>query len=394
MTDRVALGDPPPARSRHAGRRSAVALVDGLVVAGTAGGRVRAFGQALAERWATDSRDASVVAAVPFAGGVAVGERGPRGGVELYDATGRRRWRHETAAEVGQATTETRFQLPVVAAVATGERRLYAAARRYERDGDERRFESRVYAFAPDGSVAWTHAADASPVALSVRDDRVAVAYNRCPGGHDVGLVILDDDGAVRCRWDPPGDGTRRVGDVALLDDGAAVASHADKRGYRLGPDGAVRWRVDLGTETVVGGERVYAYPNHAAAVGGTVAFVTGNTYPVEGRETEARHPNEHAVAGCRRGERRWTASVGGFASGVAAGDETLAVPGAQHFRDRDAAVHGLRTFGPDGPRATVETEGVVTAVAADEERVAAVEEPVVYHDEGVERGAYRLLVE
>jgi hypothetical protein len=31
--------------------------------------------------------------------------------------------------------------------------------------------------------------------------------------------------------------------------------------------------------------------------------------------------------------------------------------------------------------------------VAAADGRIAAVEEPVVYHDEGVERGAYRLFV-
>ncbi|MFC6770525.1 transcriptional regulator, partial [Halorubrum pallidum] len=54
--------------------------------------------------------------------------------------------------------------------------------------------------------------------------------------------------------------------------------------------------------------------------------------------------------------------------------------------------VHGLRLFdAATGPETSLETDGVVTAVALDGDAFAAVEEPVVYHDEGTERGTYRL---
>ncbi len=389
------LGEVPPARSRHSGRRSAVALAGDTIVVGTADGRVRAFDPDLSEHWRAGGEGGAVVAAEPFDGGVAVGGRGTAGAIRLYDRSGNRRWRYETARELGPPTKESRFFLPFVAGLAADSDRLYAAARRYERVSGERSFESAVYAFEPGGGLVWLYRTDASPISLDVHDDRLAVAYNRCPGDHSAGLVVLDaDTGQVRHTWDPPGDGQRRVGDVSLLAEGAAVASHADYRGYRLGPDGIDRWRADLATPTAVGDERLYAYPNHVHATGAGVVFVTGNSYPTEGRETEGLHPDEHTAFGYGPdGKRRWTADVGGFAGGVAADGTTVAVPGAQQFRTRDPEAHGLRLFDAvDGPQEAVRTEGVVTAAALADGTVVGVEEPVVYHDEGVERGAYRLL--
>jgi hypothetical protein len=58
----------------------------------------------------------------------------------------------------------------------------------------------------------------------------------------------------------------------------------------------------------------------------------------------------------------------------------------------RDASDHGFSVFDvADGHVGTVGVDGVVTAVDADTDTTAAVEEPVVYHDEGTEHGAYRL---
>ncbi|MFB6157927.1 MAG: PQQ-binding-like beta-propeller repeat protein, partial [Haloferacaceae archaeon] len=339
--------------------------------------------------------DAALVAATPFADGVAVGERGPAGTVRLHDAaTGAIRWRHATAAEVGEPARDARFQLPFVASLDAADGRLFAAARRYERGDDGRTFESAVYAFDADGTVAWTVRADASPIAVDADADRVAVAYNRCPGDHDHGLVVLDAaTGDERWRWDPGNAGQRRVGDVSLVGGGAVVASHGDYRGYRLDAGGDVRWRVDLATPTAVGDETLYAYPNHVHATDAGAVFVTGNSYPEEGRETDGLHPDEHSAFGhAPDGTRRWRAPVEGFAGGVGADGDRVAVPGAQHFRRRDPDAHGLRTVDArEGPRDEVATDGVVTAAAVAGDRVAAVEEPVVYHDEGVERGAYRL---
>jgi outer membrane protein assembly factor BamB len=383
------LGAVDPARSRHAGRRSAVVVCDGPVV-GTAGGAVRAFWADLEERWRVPG-EASLVAATPFDGGVAVGERGPAGEVRLVDEDGVR-WRYRTADDVGDATKESRFQLPFVAALATDGDYLYATARRYERRDGDRHFESAVYAFDPGGGVAWRVHADASPISLATDGDRVAVAYNRCPGDHDRGLVVLDAaSGGVRWTWDPGIDGGRRVGDVSLVGGRVAVASHGDYRGYLLA-DGAERWRVPLGRTSEVDGERVYAYPNHVHATREGVLFVTGNTYPEEGRETAARHPGEHTATAVRDGDLAWTADLGGFVTGLGVDGTTVAVPCAQHFRDRDADGHGLSVFDlGEGRCRRLDTAGVVTAAAVADGRVAAVEEPVVYHDEGVERGAYRL---
>ncbi|RDI70264.1 outer membrane protein assembly factor BamB family protein [Halopelagius longus] len=396
----VELGEVTPARSRHAGRRSAVELRDELLVVGTAAGDVLAYDRStLDERWSAETRSesASVVSAASFGDGVAVGERGPEGRIRVYDAaTGERRWTYDTAADVGTPQKESRFFLPFVADVASGGDRLYVAARRYERDGDRRSFSSAVYAFDVEGEAVWTYETDASPISIDADGRRLGIAYNRCPGAHQHGLVVLDaETGEVRWEWDPGTDGQRRVGDVSLVDDGAVVASHGDYRGYRLGRGGAEEWRVDVATPTTVGDETLYAYPNHAHATSEGVVFVTGNTYSTEGRETESLHPREHTAVGYTPdGERAWTASVGGFASELGTAGGRVAVPGAQHFRTRDADVHGLRLFGTDaGPETSLETDGVVTAVALDGEAFAAVEEPVVYHDDGAERGTYRVLL-
>ncbi|MEF8871237.1 MAG: PQQ-binding-like beta-propeller repeat protein [Haloarculaceae archaeon] len=406
MSERTArwtapLGAVDPAGSRHQGRRSAVALTDDSVVAGTAGGDIIAFertnGQ---ERWrATESVKSSVVSAVPFDGGVVVGERGPAGAVRAYDADGTERWRVETADDVGDPQKETRFFLPFVVAIATAGDRCYVAARRYERrsdrpDGERRHFESVMYAFEGDGTEAWRYATDASPISLAAGDERVAVAYNRCPGEYQHGLAVLNAaDGSERMLWDPGTDGQRRVGDVALLDDGLVLCSHGDYRGYRLDSDGSVRWHVDLATPIERGDDIVYAYPNHVHATDAGVVFVAGNTYPEEGRETDQRHPNEHTAIGyTAAGERRWEASVEGFASGLGTAGNSVAVPSAQNFRRRDPDTHGCRVFDVrEGVTETLDTAGVVTAAATDGETVAAIEEPVVYHDDGENRGAYRL---
>ena len=397
------LGEIPPARSRQQGRRSAVTLADEVAVVGTVDGDLLGFDVDSAgppvHRWhnGTDG-DPSVVATLPFDGGVVVGERSARGAVRVHGADGSIRWQYDTRTDVGPPQEETRFLLPFVAGLASDGDRLYAAARRYERrpdgDGSDRQFESVVYAFDGDGTVDWRYRTDASPISLSVRDGRLAVAYNRCPGDHQHGLVVLDTEGGTpRWMWDPGTEGQRRVGDVALLDEGAVCTSHGDYCGYRLGADGGQRWRHPLATPREVDGETVYAYPNHVHATPTGAVFVTGNTYPEEGRETAARHPNEHTAVGVSLdGPKRWSAPVGGFASGLGADGDRLAVPGAQHFRDRDADRHGLRIFDVEsGHVATLDTDGIVTAAAVDGDTVVAVEEPVVYHDEGRERGAYRL---
>jgi outer membrane protein assembly factor BamB len=396
----VGLGDVPPARSRHAGRRSAVTLLEELVVTGTATGDVVAHDRTtLDERWrgGTDAEMASVVAAEPFGDGVAVGERSSEGTIRFYDQeTGELRWQYATATDLGTPQKSSRFFLPFVADIETDGDRLYVASRRYERDGDRRSFTSVVYAFDEAGDVVWTHDTDASSISLDIEGRRLAVAYNRCPGSHQHGLVVLDaETGAVRYEWDPGTGGQRRVGDVSLVEDGVVVASHGDYCGYRLRDGGAERWCVDLGTPAMVDDETLYAYPNHVHATGHGAVFVTGNTYSTEGRETASLHPREHTAFGYTPdGECAWTASVGGFASELGAGGDRVAVPGAQHFRTRNAEVHGLRIFGTEtGPETALETDGIVTAVALDGESFAAVEEPVVYHDEGEKRGTYRLLL-
>lgn len=396
----VDLGGVTPARSRHAGRRSAVELIDGLVIAGTATGDVLAADRAtLDERWRakTETERTAVVSAAAFGDGVAVGERGPEGAVRWYDvATGDLRWKYATAADVGSPRKPSRFFLPFVVDVTADGDRLYVASRRYERDGERRSFTSVVYAFDERGEVVWASETDASPISVDVDGRRLAVAYNRCPGSHQHGLVVLDaETGSVRWEWDPGTDGQRRVGDASLVEGGVVVASHGDYRGYRLDDGGTEQWHVDLAMPTVVDGETLYAYPNHVHATAEGVTFVTGNTYSTDGRETESLHPHEHTAFGYTvDGEGVWTASVGGFASGLGVDGDRVAVPGAQHFRTREADVHGVCVFETgSGARTDVETDGVVTAVALDGETVAAIEEPVVYHDDGTERGTYRLLV-
>ncbi|MDY6818488.1 MAG: PQQ-binding-like beta-propeller repeat protein [Halobacteriales archaeon] len=396
----IELDEIPPARSRHAGRRSTVELADRLVVVGTTTGEVHAYDRtSLEERWRAHpgTESTAVVSAVSFGDSVVVGERGPAGALRCYDIdTGDQRWRYATATDVGTPQKPSRFFRPFVVDLTTGGDRLYAAARRYERDGDTRSFTSVVYALNESGDIVWTYETDASPISLDVCGHRLGIAYNRCPGIHQRGLVVLDTEtGTERYDWDPGTDGQRRVGDVSLVGDDVVVTSHGDYRGYRLRDGGSKQWSVDLATPVTIDGEAVYAYPNHVHATADRVFFLTGNTYSTDGRETGALHPDEHTAFGYTQdGRCMWTASVGGFANDLGVDGEHVAVPGAQHFRTRDVDVHGLRLIDTKtGSNRTLKTDGIVTAVTLDGERFAAVEEPVVYHDDGEQRGAYRVVV-
>jgi len=411
---RISLGEIDPARSRHMWTRSAVDIDGDQVVVGQWDGTITAFEtDSLEARW-TSSHPDHVVGVAHFEGietlgdgnetgkQVAVAGRGESGTIAAYDAdSGDRHWSYETAADIGEPTSDRMFELPYVVclepAAPDSELAVYAAARRYERDGDRRRWHSTIYAFAPDGTVRWRYETDASPIALDLDDrgERLAVGYNRCPGAADTGLVVLEADiGSPLWTWDPGTEGERRVGDVAFDGDTLAVSSHGDKRGYLLGPRGAERWIVDLAVETEIGGELLYAYPNHTYANDGKFAFVTGNTYAADRRETESRHPNEHRIAVFDDGTLTWEASVGGFVHGLAADSETVVTPCAQNFRVRDPETHAVRRFDLEsGPTETVPFEGVVTAAAIDGGRVAVIEEPVAYHDDCVVRGEHALSV-
>ena len=391
---RIDLGGLDPCGSRQAGRRSGVTLTEEGPVVGLADGSARAFDDDGDERWRVDG-EGSAITLVPFADGVLIGERSGRGGIRFL-SEGSERWRHDAADVVGGPTKDTRFFLPMIVDATVSGRTAYVAARRYERRNDERAFESAVYAIAPDGTVRWRYDADASPIALAPIGDGVAVAYNRCPGTHDDGLVVVGPGGGERWTWDPSteieGEATRRVGDVATVGESVVATSHADYRGYRL-RDGDPAWGVDLGTPRPDGDE-VYTYPNHVVATDAGVVFVTGNSFPEEGRETDERHPNEQTAFGYTPdGDRRWRAEVGGFSHGIAADGDRIIAPVAQHFRDRDPSVHGVRLFDVvDGPVGSRPTEGVCTAAAIRGGRRAIVEEPVEYHDgDGGVRGRYAL---
>ncbi|MBZ6493591.1 PQQ-binding-like beta-propeller repeat protein [Natrinema longum] len=406
----VPLGEIETARSRHMWTRSAVEVAESgnLVVTGEWDGTVTARdADSLEARWTVEHPDHAVGIASLEGGSsddgdetIVVAGRGESGTIAAYDAaTGDRRWRYDTVEDLGEAVKDTVFYLPYVVALESGaDGRLYAAARRYERDGEIRRWHSTVYAFAADGSVRWTAETDASPIALDLDADgeRLAVGYNRCMGDHDTGLVVLEAaSGDPLWSWDPGTEGDRRVGDVSFDGESIAVSSHGDKRGYLLGPGGAERWRVDLAVETELEDETLYAYPNHAYADDGRVAFVTGNTYAVESRETERRHPNEHRIAAFDAdGALLWDDEVRGFVHGLAADGGRLVAPCAQNFRVRDPDTHAVRWFDLEsGASATERLDGIATAAAVEGETVAAIEEPVAYHDEGETRGEYALRV-
>ncbi|MEY7850950.1 PQQ-binding-like beta-propeller repeat protein [Natrarchaeobius sp. A-rgal3] len=398
---RVSLGEIDSARSRHMWTRSSVHLTDDLVVVGRWNGTVSAYDRdSLTERWALD-HPGSATGLDAVGDLLVVAGRGESGTVAAYDLeSGERRWSYETAADVGEPERDDRFARPYVVSLATDADRevVYAAARRYERNGQDRRWHSTVYALEFDGRVRWRYETDASPIALALDDagNRLAVGFNRCLGDHDIGLVVLESEtGEPRWQWDPGTDGDRRVGDVAFDGDRLGVASHGDKRGYLLGPGGEKRWQVDLAVETEIGEETLYAYPNHVHASDGDVAFVTGNTYALESRETGSRHPNEHRIA-CfdRGGNQRWNESVRGFVHGLSADEGTIVAPCAQNFRVRDPATHAVRQFDLEtGDTATWRLDGIATAAAVDGATVAAIEEPVAYHDDECVRGEYALVI-
>ncbi|WP_265111248.1 PQQ-like beta-propeller repeat protein [Halosolutus halophilus] len=411
---RIPLGDVETARSRHMWTRSAVHVTDEVVLAGEWDGTVTAFDAgSLETRWTTVHPDHAVGIAT-LAGGdgtenvsdadtVVVAGRGDTGAIVAYDAeTGSQQWRYDTVDDVGDPIMNTVFYLPYVVAIETAgtgeDARFYAATRRYERDGDDRRWYSTVLAIGVDGTVRWRYETDASPIAIDLDDagEQLAVGYNRCLGDHDHGLVVLDAaTGDPEWSWDPGTPCDRRVGDVSFDGDRIAVASHGDKRGYLLGPGGAEQWRVDLGVETDVDGETLYAYPNHVFANDGRVAFVTGNTYAEESRETENRHPNEHRIAAFDvEGDPAWDDAVRGFVHGLDVGDGTIVAPCAQNFRVRDPETHAVRWFDLEtGTGGDGRFDGIATAAAVHDGTVAVIEEPVGYHDEGETRGEYVLHV-
>ena len=393
----VDLGAIEPARSRHMWTRSSLALTDSLAVVGQWDGTITAVDrESLDTVWTVDHVD-SPASLLESDDQIIAAGRGETGTIAAYDAkTGDQQWSYATADDIGAPTSDRVFEQPYVVDLAVGEDRLFAAARRYERDGKDRRWHSAVYAFGSEGTVDWQYSVDASPIALApnAAGDRLAVGYNRCMGDHNHGLVVLDTaSGQPAWMWDPGTEGDRRVGDVSYDGDSLAVTSHGDKRGYLLGPGGRQQWRVDLAVPTEIDGETLYAYPNHVHAHDGRVAFLTGNTYPEEGRETEGRHPNDHRIVAVDAdGAERWDGDLGGFVHGTAVDGNRIVVPCAQNFRTRDSSTHALRKFDLAGGSGGVTTvEGIATAAAVDGGAVAMVEEPIVYHDEGEKRGSYAL---
>ena len=390
------LSEIEPARSRHMWTRSSVALTDSHVVVGQWDGTITAFDrESLTTVWEVDHADSPAGLLAGDDSIIAAG-RGESGRIAAYDAdSGHEQWTYATADEVGESTSERVFEQPYVVACVAGDDRIFAAARRYERDSDTRRWQSGVLAFETDGSVAWRYSVDASPIALDLDEtgDHLAVGYNRCMGDHDDGLVVLDTDtGEPAWRWDPGTDGDRRVGDISFDGDRLAVTSHGDKRGYLLAADsGDELWGIDLAVETEIDGERLYAYPNHVHANEGRVAFLTGNTYPAEGRETDGQHPNEHRIVAVdAAGNELWDGDLGGFVHSVASDGSRLVVPCAQNFRVRDPETHALRLFDLAGGEQRVDgLAGIPTTAALTDDRVAVVEEPISYHDDGETRGSY-----
>lgn len=393
----VDLGSIEPARSRHMWTRSSVAVTDSHAIVGQWDGTITAIDrETLDTAWEAAHADSPATLTTHGSSVIAAG-RGDAGTIAAYAVeTGDSTWSYATAEDIGAPTSDRVFEQPYVVDCVTAGDQFFAAARRYERGGDHRRWHSTVYAFDSTGDVAWRYSTDGSPIALDSTDDasRLAVGYNRCMGDHDQGLVVLDTaTGEAAWTWDPGTAGDRRVGDVSFDGDQLAVTSHGDKRGYLLGSDGGEQWGVDLAVPTEIDGETLYAYPNHAHAHDGRVAFLTGNTYPAKGRETEGRHPNEHRIVGVDSGgTEQWAGDLGGFVHGVAAADSRLVVPTAQNFRERDAATHACRAFDLSaGETAHYDLQGIATAAAVADNEIAVVEEPIVYHDEGEKRGSYRL---
>lgn len=397
LAQTVELGRVDPAGSRHLGRRSSVELTAERVIVGMADGGLVAFDtETLAPEWSVEGEEA--VVSIAMRGDLVVaGHRGRRGRVRAVDARdGAVAWEFETACDIGEPQKESRFFLPFVVEIVPSGEHVYVAARRYERDGDDQVFRSVVYAFDASGRVDWRYETDASPISLAASPERVAVAYNRCSGAHQHGLVMLDAvTGREQYLWDVGTSGDRRVGDVALAGEGVVLASHGDFRGYQLDADGREEWQVDLARPIEIEGETVYAYPNHVHANQDGAVFVTGNTYPETGRQTTARHPVEHTAIGVSMaGEQKWSTAVGGFSNELAGGSGKVGVPSAQNFRSRDPATHGLRVLSiTGGEMDSMELAGIGTAASLQGDRYAVVEEPVRYHDEGDTRGTYRLHV-
>ncbi|AFZ71378.1 outer membrane protein assembly factor BamB family protein [Natronobacterium gregoryi] len=399
---RVLLGDLGPAASRHNWRRSAVAVGEECVFAGLADGRVVAYDLTDGEpreRWSVAGDGERYVVSIAVADGyLVVGERGPEGRIRVHSSeTGDLLWEYVTAEDVGSPADETFFAQPFVVDVRVADGTVVAASRRYERDGDLQQWSSVVYGFDLEGGLEWAYNARASPIAFDVDDRRVAVGYNRCPPNHDHdhGLVVLDrETGDEIANWDPGTSGERRVGDVSLTDAGIAVASHGDKHGYFLDDDCGEGWGIDLASERDLDGETLYAYPNHATVVDGTAVFVTGNTFAEETRDPDGRHPHEHTAVGVdlEDGTKRWSHDVRGFARGVARDGDLVVIPSTQNFRERDAETHAVHVIEPEtGPIERRPIEGISTVASLSNDRLAVIEEPVEYHDEGVTRGAYRL---
>ena len=392
-----------PAQSRHNWTRTGVTVADGTALVGGPNGRVTALdrGAETEKRWVSTADSGYVVSVAATDTRVVLGSRGTDAAVSVRSlGSGECRWRHPAAQEVGAAADDSIFAHPHVVDVGVtsggsgGDDVTVAAIRRYERTGDHRSWSSAVLGVDPDGHIRWRYRAPASPVTLDTHAGRVAVAYNRRPAGGD-GLVVLDAaTGDELISWDPPGPGERRVGDVAFAGaSGAiAVASHADKRGYLLDPNGAERWRVDLGTPRETDGETVYTYPTHVCVAGDTPVFVTGNTFAESTRDPDARHPGEHTVTAVAGGEVAWSHGIGGFARDISVSGSQVAVPSAQHFRRRDADTHAVHIFDTDrGHLGDQSVPGIAAAAAIADGTLGVIEEPVEYHDEGVERGTHRL---
>lgn len=390
----VALGDAPALRTRGTWRRSTVNADDGRVYVGSYGGRVRALTGEVDVVWTADVGGMAVTSSLTD-DHLVVGCRGEDGAVTCLDReSGDVIWRYSCRDDVGEASKDSLFYLPFVVDVEAIGDRTYAAVRRYTRDGDDRSFHSMVYCFTVEGEAVWRRSTDASPVAVDVSSERLAVAFNRCPGEDVDGVVVYDGDSGSRVlAWNPQGDGERRVGDVSLAAGGFHAASHVDHRGYRVDLDGDVSWRVDLGCPLEDAGDTVYSYPTLARELDRGALYATGNTFPVDGRDTDGRHPGEHTLTRVDGdGVVVWSRQLPGWIPDVEVAGGRVYAASAQHFRDPSPDSHGVHVFDvEEGYIESISTDGVPTALAGDRGRLYVVEEPVEYHDGEEVHGVYGL---
>jgi outer membrane protein assembly factor BamB len=345
-----------------------------------------------------------------------VGESSAEGNLYCFEAaTGKERWRHSAARELG-VDIKVKSLPGVVRIVEDHAGNVYMLAQRTERlNGKNSVYHGRIYSYNRHGQERWIFPGNGEMDAwvnwLSADSKGERLVFGTANFETDTTYTFGDN---VYCLagetgaqlWNipvppvPPYQKTVMRASPNIAADGKYLAAMAsDGRGFLYDTDGKLLWQRTLSQPKKIAGVYLNSVGRDAFIVNDHVIFGTTNTYNNANWQlpTPIEHPSSNSMfifslAGQMKAHWRAEGAIEEMAFSQ---DKILAAVG-RNTKTKDPKAHGLCVLSQaDGlPLAFLPTEGpaIAAAISPDGNYLAGIEAPIQL-DDGQIIGKYRLLL-